>query len=637
MSNPKNIHTILKKYWGYHSFRPNQEEIINEVINGKDCLALLPTGGGKSICYQIPALALEGVCIVISPLIALMKDQVEQLNNKNIKASALISGMSNREVDIALDNCIFGKTKLLYISPERLKSDLVKERIQRMNVSFIAIDEAHCISQWGYDFRPSYLQISEIRKLLPLKPIIALTATATKTVCKDIQERLEFKKKNLIQSSFKRNNLAYMVLEEANKMNRIHSMLQKISGSCIIYVKSRKRAYEVSKELNSLGVKSLYYHAGLSTEERSKNQNLWMLNKARVIVATNAFGMGIDKANVRLVIHLQNPNSLEAYFQEAGRAGRDGRKSFAVHLFHRTELERDLEKFEENYPTIKDVKQVYQHLANYYQIAIGDGLNSNFDFDIESFCSNYKLNNIKTQKSLLILDKEELIKYEHFPANNSKIKICASPNSILNYNSPSTKKIELIQLILRLYPGVFDEEVTIKERSIALQLNQSTELTHKHLKQLAQENIINYSPKTNAGSIVFTSARHNSKHLPLANSHFNERKNILHKKLKSMHRFLLNTNYCRQKILLSYFNEHNDDNCGICDVCISKNSENNEFARKTKKELLISIKKNPIDIPTFVNSYSKLQHKAVIKIIEELLEEEHITKVNNKLNLNDKK
>lgn len=634
MTKTKNISAILKEYWGYTSFRPNQKEIIEQVLKGNDCLALLPTGGGKSICYQVPALALEGVCLVISPLIALMKDQVEQLNNKNIKATALVAGMNNREIDIALDNCIFGKTKLLYVSPERLQSDIVRERLQRMKISFIAVDEAHCISQWGYDFRPSYLQIAEIKSLIPNCSIIALTATATKDVCDDIQQKLDFKKRNLIQSSFKRDNLAYMVLEEPNKIHRIQSMLQKVAGSCIIYVKSRKRAYELSKELVNLGIKALHYHAGLSTEERSKNQHAWMNDQVRVMVATNAFGMGIDKPNVRLVIHLQSPSTIEAYFQEAGRAGRDEKKAFAVNLFQKNELEQDSENFNSNYPTAKEVRTIYQHLANYFQVAIGDGLDSSFDFDIESFCSNYKLNIVKTQKSLFILEKEGHIKYDNFQSNSSKLKISTSPNSIINYNSPNKKKVELLQLILRLYSGIFDEYTDFKERSLAIQLEQSTEYIHKLLKQLDQENIISYEPRSTYNKLIFTTARHDSKYLPISKSHFEERKTLLSKKMRSMHDFLLNTNYCRQKILLYYFNDKTDRDCGICDVCISKNTENKVFLDKTKKDLLSSLSNNPVDIPTFVNSFSKLQQQAVIQIIEELLEEGYITKHNNKLTIN---
>jgi ATP-dependent DNA helicase RecQ len=634
LSNQK-IHRILEKYWGFKSFRAKQEDIINDILAQKDTLALLPTGGGKSLCYQVPALALEGVCIVISPLVALMKDQVSQLQKRNIKAIAISGGMNHRELDIALDNCIYGDIKLLYLSPERLQSDIVQERIKKMKLSFIAVDEAHCISQWGYDFRPSYLQISEIRKLKPKAPILALTATATREVAKDIQEKLSFKENNLIQKSFKRSNLAYMVLEESHKMDRIQKMLMKIKGSAIIYVRSRKRAYEFSTELNKLGISSLFYHAGLPSTERDANQAKWMDNSVRVIVATNAFGMGIDKPDVRLVIHLQNPDTTEAYFQEAGRAGRDGIKSFAVSLFQRSDLENSIDRFEENYPSAKEVKKIYQHLADYLQIAIGDGFEQAYDFSIDEFCINYKLNLSKCIKALHIIEKESLIKYESFNNTPSSINIICSSKSVINYTSPNKKKVELLQLILRLYPGVFDEPVEIKERSLAIKINQDSSLIYKLLKQLDQEGVIDYKQRTNSGKIIFSSARHSSSHLPISKTHFEERKTLLVGKLQSMNDYLSNTNYCRSKVLLDYFGEKNSDDCGICDVCITNQSNSEEFRKDIQKELLMSLKESPIDISMFVSRYSKIKEDSILYIIKELIAEQIITKEGKTLRINE--
>ena len=410
--NNINIHNALKKYWGFESFRTKQEEIINDILVQKDTLALLPTGGGKSICYQIPALVKEGICIVISPLVALMKDQTIKLQKHNIKAIAITGGLNQHELDIALDNCIYGNIKLLYVSPERLESDLVRERIKKMNVNLIAVDEAHCISQWGYDFRPSYLKIAEIRALKPESPILALTATATKKVAKDIQDKLLFKKQNVIQNSFRRENLAYMALEESHKSTRVHKILQKIKGPAIIYVRNRKKTYEFSSELNKLGISSTYYHAGLSEDDRTANQAKWMNNTTRVMVATNAFGMGIDKPDVRLVIHLQNPNTTEAYFQEAGRAGRDGKKAFAISLFQKSDFKDSINQFTETYPSFTDVRNVYQNIANFLQIAVGDGYEQAYDFDFEKFCSKYQLNKYKCIKALNILEKDNLIKLQ---------------------------------------------------------------------------------------------------------------------------------------------------------------------------------------------------------------------------------
>ena len=634
MSN-SNLHQILEQYWGFNSFRAKQEAIINDVLAQKDTLALLPTGGGKSICYQVPALAMKGVCIVISPLVALMKDQVYQLQKRNIKAIALGGGLNQRELDIALDNCIYGNIKLLYLSPERLQSDIVRERIKKMKLSFIAVDEAHCISQWGYDFRPSYLQIAEIRELKPETPILALTATATKEVVKDIQEKLLFKKENIIQKSFKRANLAYMVLEENHKTDRVQKMLHKIKGSAIVYVRSRKRAYEFSTELNNLGISSLFYHAGLPTDERNENQDKWMNNKVRVMVATNAFGMGIDKPDVRLVVHLQSPNTTEAYFQEAGRAGRDGEKSFAVSLFQKSDLKNSIERFEENYPSSKEVRAIYQHLANFLQIAIGDGFEQTYDFELEGFSSHYKLNTSKCLKALNILEKENLIKYENFNNSPSTLHIISSSNSVINYKSPNSKKVELLQLILRLYPGVFDEPAEIKERNLAIKLNQNSSYIYKMLKQLDQENVLTYKQRTNSGKIIFSSARHNSSHVPISKSHFEERKSLLVNKLQSMNDYLSNTSYCRSRILLNYFGEQKTEDCGICDLCISKNTDTNEFRKTIREELLNRLKENPIDISTFIAGYSKIKEPVILEEINELLSEETLIKEGKTLKINE--
>jgi len=630
-----NIHQILKQYWGFSSFRAKQEAIIKEVLAQKDILALLPTGGGKSICYQVSALVMDGVCIVISPLVALMKDQVFQLQKRNIKAIALSGGLNQHELDIALDNCIYGNIKLLYLSPERLQSDIVRERIKKMKLSFIAVDEAHCISQWGYDFRPSYLQIADIRALKPKTPILALTATATKEVVHDIQEKLLFKKENIIQNSFKRANLAYMVLEENHKTDRVQKMLHKIKGSAIVYVRSRKRAYEFSSELNKLGISSLFYHAGLPTDERNENQDKWMNNKVRVMVATNAFGMGIDKPDVRLVVHLQSPDTTEAYFQEAGRAGRDGEKSFSVSLFQKSDLKNSVERFEENYPSSKEVRAIYQHLADFLQIAIGDGFEQAYDFELENFNSHYKLNTSKCLKALHILEKENLIKYESFNNTPSTLHIISSSNSVINYKSPNTKKVELLQLIIRLYPGIFDEPAEIKERNLAIKLNQNSSYIYKMLKQLDQENILTYKQRANCGKIIFSSARHDSSHLPISKSHFEERKSLLVNKLQSMNDYLSNTNYCRSRILLDYFGEQQTEDCGICDLCISKNTGTNEFRNTIREELLNRLKENPIDISTFTAGYSKIKEPVILEEINELLLEEVLIKEGKILKLNE--
>ena len=635
--NKSNIHKVLKQYWGYDTFRPKQEEIINSILEKTDTLALLPTGGGKSLCYQIPAMVSEGVCIVISPLVALMKDQVSQLKKRNIKAIALTGGMRHTEIDIALDNCVYGNIKLLYLSPERLQSDIVITRLQKMKISLIAVDEAHCISQWGYDFRPSYLNIAEIRTLLPKAPILALTATATKEVAADIQKKLLFKKPFIIQNSFNRSNLAYMVLEENHKMDRLQKMLNRIKGSAIIYVRSRKRAYELSTELNYLGVKSLYYHAGLSANERSDNQDKWMNNSVRVMVATNAFGMGIDKPDVRLVVHTQNPNTLEAYFQEAGRAGRDGQKSFAVSLYQKSDLETSINRFEENYPNSNEVRVIYQKLANYLQIAIGDGYENTYEFSIDAFCEQNKLSKEKCLKSFLILENEEILKFESYNSQLSTIQITSSPSSVVNYQTNNSKKREFLQLLLRVYPNIFDEPAEIQERKLAIQINKDSNYVHKILAQFEQEGILKYCPRTNRGNIIYLSARYNSKNLPLSKTHFEERKSLLKNKLKSINGYLSNTEVCRSRILLDYFGERSEQDCGICDICIAKTTNTIDFKKSIRKDLLKRVSLKPIFISTFVAQYSKLKELVIIDEIKQLLEENILIKEGDKIKLNEQR
>ncbi|MCB0586106.1 MAG: ATP-dependent DNA helicase RecQ, partial [Phaeodactylibacter sp.] len=396
---------ILKKYWGYDGFRPLQEDIIRSVLEGKDTLALMPTGGGKSICYQVPALCREGICIVVSPLIALMKDQVENLKQRNIPAEAIYSGMHYRDIDRILDNCVYGNIKLLYLSPERLTTELARVRIQKMKASLLAVDEAHCVSQWGYDFRPPYLQIAEMREVLPGVPILALTATATPEVARDIQEKLAFRQENLLQKSFERPNLSYSVLHEEDKLKKLAEILHRVPGSGIVYVRSRRRTKEIARYLQRQKIRADFYHAGLDTEERSRKQEEWMNNKSRVVVSTNAFGMGIDKPDVRVVVHMELPDSLEAYFQEAGRAGRDGRKSYAVLLYNDSDRQNLERRFEQSFPGLKEVQRVYRALGSYFQLATGSGEGQSFDFEIVEFARNFQIKIVQAYSCLKILEQ----------------------------------------------------------------------------------------------------------------------------------------------------------------------------------------------------------------------------------------
>ena len=635
--NTKQIHTILKKYWGFNSFRPKQEEIIMNIFQNIDCLALLPTGGGKSICFQIPAIAMKGTCLVISPLIALMNEQVGQLKKRGVKSIALSKGMSHAEVDIALDNCIYGKIKLLYISPERLQSDFVRERIKKINVSFIAIDEAHCISEWGHDFRPAYRKLSQLRKLLPQTPVMALTATATKEVAIDIQNQLQFRVKNIIQTSFKRENLSYLVLEESQKIQRIEKMLHKVKGSALIYVRSRKKADELSQELNHTGFKSGAYHAGISRNDRDLIQEKWMNNKLRIIVATNAFGMGIDKADVRLVIHNQSPATLEAYFQEAGRAGRDNKKSFAVLLFQVTEIKNLQEQFEESYPSILEVRRAYQDFANFFQISNGDGQDQSFNFDIDTFCKRYSWNKRKCVKILQILVREELILFNQFSKKSSSILLTCPSGKLINYKSQNPKKLELIKLILRMYPGVFEVAINIKEINLAFHLNKKSHYIVKMLNQLEEEGLITYKKRMHTAEITLLSPRYESKYLPLATSQINNRKKILLLKTKQLQNYISNKNYCRSQVLLNYFDEKDSIACGICDICLSNEFDKPEFKKQLRNELLESLKENSVHIPTFVKKFNKIKLKMIINEINLLVESNILVKNGEILRRNDTK
>lgn len=564
-----NSREILKKYWGFDAFRPMQSEIIDSILQQQDTLALLPTGGGKSICYQVPALMQEGICVVISPLIALMKDQVDQLRKRGIEAVSLVSGMSKREVDITLDNCIFGKIKFLYLSPERLYSDLVQERLRHMQVNLVAIDEAHCISQWGYDFRPAYLSLAKLRAILPKVPFLALTATATAEVVKDIQLQLQFVKENVFRLSFARPNLAYMVLPETDKWGRMLRIIRKTGGAGVVYVKTRRESIEVARALINEGLSADFYHAGLPVQVRHQKQHSWMTNRTAIMVATNAFGMGIDKADVRFVIHLSLPSSLEAYYQEAGRAGRDGKKAFPVLLYAPQDLVLLKERLALSFPSVGFIKELYHHLCNYYQIAYGAGAELNFDFDLVDFAKKYHLDITSCLAALKFLERDGWISLTESVYIPARLKFEVDYTTLYKVQIQYVKFDKLIKAILRTYGGVFDYPIAINEYEFAKAIGLSHEKVVELLKSMQQLQLCTYIPQTDSPQLQFRVARVDYKHLHIDAQFIKERAEILGRQLAGIEAYVSEEG-CRSQLILAYFNEAKAEACGVCDYCLIK-------------------------------------------------------------------
>lgn len=615
------IHQILHKYWGFSKFRPLQEEIIQSVIDGRDTLALMPTGGGKSACFQVPALLKPGICIVVSPLIALMKDQVENLRSKGIKAIAIISGMGKREVDIALDNCIYGDIKFLYLSPERLLSDLVRERIRHMNVNLIAIDEAHCISQWGYDFRPPYLHISELRELHPRVPVLALTATATEDVATDIQQKLKFTNGNVFRKSFERKNLAYLVYNEENKLRKLFSIAKNVKGSGIVYVRNRRETQEISRLLNLEGIPAEFYHAGLDSAARSKKQLSWKSSETRVMVATNAFGMGIDKGDVRFVVHLDLPESLEAYYQEAGRAGRDEKKAYTVLLYTTSDKSRLLKKLEQSYPTVKEIKQVYHYLGNYFQLAYGAGEGLTLEIDVADFCNRFKLDAIKTLNAFKFLEHDEYIALSETIFLPSRVQILMQQTELYSFQVEQPAYDPFIKILLRSYGGIFDQFVAVKENDLAKRLGTNRQEISQTLMKLQALEILTYIPQTDKPHITFLKQRLDDQHLQINARYLTERHQINKHQVESVIAYA-ETKKCRSQQLLAYFNEIHAAECGSCDVCIEnkrrlkKESVNDDIT----KEILDLLSSGSLDLDSLVTSIKSGTDKEKLHIIRLLLD-----------------
>lgn len=558
---------ILRQYWKHDRFRPLQEDIIQSLLQGNDTLALLPTGGGKSVCFQVPALALEGVCIVISPLIALMKDQVENLTDKGIKAVAVYSGMSRDAVDVALDNCIYGQVKFLYLSPERLLSELVKERIAKMKLSMIAVDEAHCISQWGYDFRPPYLRIAEIRELHPGTPVMALTATATPEVRDDIMKQLAFRKPNFFTKSFERKNLSYLVYHVEDKITRMVEILSKVRGTGVVYVRNRKRTREFAKVLQQHKISADYYHAGLHPELRSQKQDDWKHNRTRIMVCTNAFGMGIDKPDVRIVIHMDLPDNLESYYQEAGRGGRDEQSAFAIVLYNESDILDLKNRRESSFPPIKEIKNVYQALANYLQVPVNSGIGVSFDFEITRFIANYNFNPLTTLSCLRLLESEGLISLTDAVFSPSKIHFKVSNFDLYNFQVSHPRYDLFIKTILRSCEGVFDDFVRINEPELANRLQFTYDDVVSRLNYLHQAGILSYSPRKDLPQLTFTQPREEATYLSIDEKKYLKRKELYISKSETVISYVTSTHLCRSMVLLDYFGETGLHRCGNCDYC----------------------------------------------------------------------
>lgn len=561
---------ILKTYWGFDSFRGIQEDIVHSIGEGRDTLGLMPTGGGKSITFQVPALAREGICIVITPLIALMKDQVHHLREKGIKATAIYSGLRQNEIITILENCIFGNYKFLYISPERLSTDIFKAKLKSMNVSMIAVDEAHCISQWGYDFRPSYLKISEIRKMLPDVPVLALTATATEEVIDDIQEKLMFREKNVFRMSFYRKNIAYIVRRTDDKINEMLKILSKVPGAAIIYVRSRIKTKEVCDILLKEGITAEYYHAGLSGEVKDEKQKKWMKDESRVMVATNAFGMGIDKPDVRLVIHIDVPDSVEAYFQEAGRAGRDGMKSYAVMLFNNNDKRNLNRRVPEAFPDKEYIRDVYEHLSYYYQIGMGSGNGAMFEFNLVDFSMKFKHRAVLVDSSLKILTQAGYLEYTEEQDTNSRVMLLVSRDEIENYTRNDKTIAGVMETIMRSYTGLYSDYSFIDESLIAYKCNIQQRTVYEVLKELSYSRIISYVPHKKTRYIIYNTNRLEKESLRFYDNIYKDKKERFAKRINAILDYCTDEHSCRSRILLNYFGEKHLQNCMMCDVCLQR-------------------------------------------------------------------
>jgi ATP-dependent DNA helicase RecQ len=635
------IHHILKQYWGYEQFRPVQEEAINATLAGHDTLVLLPTGGGKSVCFQVPVLAMEGICIVVTPLIALMKDQVEQLKKRNIPAAALHSGMNQHQISITLDNCIHGNTKFLYVSPERLRTDVMIQRSMQMNICLLAIDEAHCISAWGYDFRPSYLMIAEFRARFPQVPVMALTATATEEVREDIMSKLIMKNPLVFTQSFARANLSYSAFLEESKERKLLQILKNVPGTSIVYVRTRKRTKDVADFLYKNNLPALAYHAGLPFKDRTGRQSAWIQNQVRIIVATNAFGMGIDKPDVRTVIHYDLPDTLEAYYQEAGRAGRDEQKSYAVALYNRSDLKELEDSVERKYPPVHTLKRVYQALANYLKIATGGGAFQAFNFDIQEFASIFGLVVSDTHYALKLLEEEGFIQLSENFNESAHIHFLVDNRELYDFQIRYPQFDSFIKTLLRMYGGsLYTDYVKISEREIAQMHYAPLTEVQQYLKFLHESELIDFQPARDKPQICFLTPRYDAEQLPLNVFEIEKRKERDRHKAQSMIHYASQTQRCRTVLLLEYFNELDGEPCGVCDVCLMHKKEDSAKLGKnvgTDHAILYYLKQHGPLLPEVLsNAFDTLKETEFIASLQQLIQSEKIQyNLEGKLVLND--